>query len=337
MMRTRLTMLAAVFVGWLAPGWPSVARAGDEDIARFGTVAREQFEAGRYEAALNAYVALESLLSGGDRPALERAAARCSIARCEEELGRDLDAIESYEECIGPELPEAMRAGFAQRLETLLRTRVGELEVQCKPASARVTITRRGTAPLGPMPCGNRWARLLPGSYAVEARDANGQVATTSVVVAGGKVHQVSIHIMPAPVPVPVRQPASPRVQVREDVPIPLPSRGRPLAWIATGGAAVALVGGGVFFALAQGDLDAGDEAHQRYLETDNAAEGARLAADVRASDDSAKTNAAVSYTLLGLGAVAGGVATWLWLRDDSGDVTAIAIDPGGAHVRWSW
>ena len=67
----------------------------------------------------------------------------------------------------------------------------------------------------------------------------------------------------------------------------------------------------------AQRSVDDGDAAYRRFIESGRT--DAQALRDVRRFDDDAESAAIAAYLVLGAGAALGGVATWLWLRDDEG------------------
>lgn len=91
----------------------------------------------------------------------------------------------------------------------------------------------------------------------------------------------------------------------------------RTWAWAATAGSGAALIGGAVLLVSAQGSVDDGDAAYRRFIESGRT--DAQALRDVRRFDDDAESAAIAAYLVLGAGAALGGVATWLWLRDDEG------------------
>lgn len=109
------------------------------------------------------------------------------------------------------------------------------------------------------------------------------------------------------------------------ETPAPVEGPGYALAWALTGGAAVALAGGAVLYALALGEAD---DYH--------AGNGVRPAAESRAIRDDVRNYEISGYALLGLGAALGGLAAWRWLAAEPGDggvalrLSATAIGVGG-------
>ncbi|MCA9545014.1 MAG: hypothetical protein KC613_11510, partial [Myxococcales bacterium] len=106
---------------------------------------------------------------------------------------------------------------------------------------------------------------------------------------------------------------------------------GRTAGWI-TAAAAVGLLGAGVgcYVAAASSDAAATDAANDFNANPDPARRAA-VDAEIQGHVDDFETWRALSYTGLGLGVVAGGVATWLLL--DGGDGVSLAPTPGGAAL----
>ncbi|MCB9525483.1 MAG: hypothetical protein H6702_19195 [Myxococcales bacterium] len=115
----------------------------------------------------------------------------------------------------------------------------------------------------------------------------------------------------------------------------PLPEVDRTGAWIWTGGAAAAVVGGLVFNVTARGHLDDATAAVARQRAATDAATFTAAGQAADEAYDSAELHASTSYALLGLGAVLGGLAVWAWM-DPEGPV-GFAVGPGGLTgvVRW--
>ena len=108
----------------------------------------------------------------------------------------------------------------------------------------------------------------------------------------------------------------------------------RTWAWVTTGTAGVALIGGTALLISASGAVSDGDAAMKRFEASGQTSVEARD--DVKAADDRAVTYGLTGYGVLGVGAVLGGVATWLWLRDPEVDrEPRSAFVPGPGTVNW--
>ena len=127
--------------------------------------------------------------------------------------------------------------------------------------------------------------------------------------------------VAPAPASAAVSSPAV------AQAPASVPAPDRTSAWVATGAAGASLVGGALLLVLADAAIDDGDAAMARFEDSGRTSASARDA--VRAADDRVATYANLGYGVLGLGAVLGGLATWLWVRDP-GAPTAWTPTPNG-------
>ena len=330
---------------------PGLAQPGDgktklDDVVHLGKIAQAQFTSERYDAALKTYLALEGLLESEGRPLLERAAARCSIARCQEELGHHIDALESYDRCVVPELPAQMRDGYANRRALLEKQWVGGIATACKEPKASVQITRAESQSEGPtQACEQPWPRLRPGVYRIVATSAEGIEIKTEAVVVAGEVERVDLVFQPKPKAPPPDLPPEKAVSDVEEVAPPPPTN--TLAWGLTGGAGAAIAGSALLFVLAGQDISDGDAAYDRYDTATNRDEAAKHLRAFEDADDAAATKATVGYVLLGIGLAAGGAATWAWLRDPADGSTSttavtksevsVGVAPGGVCVGWRW
>jgi len=108
----------------------------------------------------------------------------------------------------------------------------------------------------------------------------------------------------------------------------PAPSRAG--AWVATGGAVAGLAAGAVLLAQAADAVDTGDAAYRRFLTGGRG--DAALTRDIAAADDRARERRTAGYAALGVGAVLGGLATWLWLDDDAPQRAASPPLAAGGH-----
>ncbi len=105
----------------------------------------------------------------------------------------------------------------------------------------------------------------------------------------------------------------------------------RTWAWVATGGAVLGLAGGSLLLVAAKGAVEDGDVAYARFIRGDRSNVSDRD--DVLAANDRVETFGTAGYAVLGVGAVLGGLATWLWLRspDDGSGPSAVLVGPTGA------
>lgn len=99
--------------------------------------------------------------------------------------------------------------------------------------------------------------------------------------------------------------------------PPPPPPVDRTAAIWTTVGAGASALAGGVLVGLAF--ADAADVREKRRMNISDTA-----------LEDSAQAKVVSGYTLLGVGAALGGIATWLWLRDDTAET---AIRPAGLGI----
>lgn len=105
----------------------------------------------------------------------------------------------------------------------------------------------------------------------------------------------------------------------------------RTWAWAATGAAAASLAGGALLLVLADAAIDDGDTAMARFEESGRTSVSARDA--VRDADSRVVTYATFGDAMLGLGAVLGGVAIWLWTSDPE---TSNAWRPSQNRLLWT-
>lgn len=98
----------------------------------------------------------------------------------------------------------------------------------------------------------------------------------------------------------------------------PLPRAGRPLLpWVVAGASVVALGVGGLFYGAARSDADETRTALRRYRNATDATELAAARKKATSSDAATGRAETLAYAGLGVGAVLGGVATWLFLRGE--------------------
>lgn len=112
------------------------------------------------------------------------------------------------------------------------------------------------------------------------------------------------------------------------------PAVDRTWVWVTTGTAGAAVIGGAILLIAASGAVSDGDSAEKRFHASGDTDADARD--EVLASDDRATTYGLAGYGVVGVGALLGGVATWLWLRDPAPDrEPRTAFVPGPGTMNW--
>lgn len=302
MMRTGLALAALLAAAPTAP----LAAPSDDAIAAVireeGQRAQNAFIDKDFATAVTLYERIEPLLATLPERDKELAIVRFNLARCYDELGRPVEAIDAYNKALTGPLGAELTTRVRERVGILQAQALGSLTVACAVPDARVELI--GHADHGP--CGHRFDRLAPGPYVVAVTVGDRRTTHPAEITAGGAARV---------------EPFTAALSTGPD---------RAFAWILTGSAAAALATGVVFNVLARSDRDDGDAAFAAWqLDMTPAHRQRTLDAD-----DAAQTKATVSYTLLGVGGTLGLAAAWAWLDGDD-DQTALTplVAPGGVGL----
>ena len=109
------------------------------------------------------------------------------------------------------------------------------------------------------------------------------------------------------------------------------PSVDHTWAWVTSGTAGAAVIGGVALLAASSGAVSDGDAAEKRFHAGGDVDADARD--DVLAADERATSYGLSGYGVLGVGAALGGVAAWLWLRESNAGAVTLVPAPDGAGV----
>lgn len=322
----------------------------------------ELFGANDYAGALAEFQRAEPLAPSGKG----RAAVRYNIARCLEELGRTEEAVTAFELYL--EAPDDAGTARAARrkVRSLERKLFGGLTVRCagsasvgdlEPQDCPATWTRlrAGDYEVSVRAAGfegRRPVSVAAGKTQTLEVDLPGGVAVTASVAArvrvdGREVGTTPIDravLPPGAYEIEVQAPEhavwQQRIEVRPGeltaVEAHLVSLGgfpdvaEPyLRWGTAGASAAALVGGVVALGIAAGEAGDLDSLLGAYDDADTSEEAGRLRADAERVEGEARAHRALGYTLVGVGALLAGAATWLFLRDAPDDGAASTSTQG--------
>ena len=184
--RTLLAMLVLVLSVQLARA-DSDPR---EEATRIMQSAIETHEAGDYLAALEGFNKAYALYPS--------ARLKYNLGRVLSDLGRDLEALEAFEEYLAkvPDASEKTRA-VAEAKIAVLKEKVGYLKVRCTSAGADVRVDGKiiGKGPL------DSALRVMPGDHLVASELSGYQPFLSTVDVRGGKPTEVVVKLVkPKPV-----------------------------------------------------------------------------------------------------------------------------------------
>jgi len=104
-------------------------------------------------------------------------------------------------------------------------------------------------------------------------------------------------------------------------------------AWVTAGGAVLGLAGGAFLLAEADVAVDEGDAAYARFVSSGRTSVPARDA--VLSANDRVETFGTAGHATLGVGAVLGGLAIWLWLRSPEDGTAPSALRMGQTGAIW--
>jgi hypothetical protein len=289
---------------------PSVALA-DPTSAQLNE-ARKQFQAGLEREEKGDWAGALSLF----RKVAEVKANRIvhfHIALCLEKTGKLIDAMAEF--AVAKTMAEReggtdadLTMANAKKHMDALRARTPSVLVAVKGASVFVDGAKiENSLVSSPIP-------LDPGEHAIEVRADGRKPFATKVTLVDGVTTPVRVE--PVLEPLPEKKVAPPPKPIVVDAP---PDRTG--AWIATGGAVVALAGAGVFFALRGSTLS----------ELDGACDGNRAACDPSKRDleSRGKTYTITADVLLGVSAIAAGTAIVLFTTGDKRKVSAATTGTG--------
>ncbi len=266
---------------------------------------------------------------------------RFHIARCKEHLGRLNEALGEYRiaeyEADQQSLSEAdeMKASREQleaRIPRVMILREGDA------AQSRIKLdgVQLGEASLaGPV-------TVDPGAHRLEATSLNGQVFETQFVAEENKTATVSVKFEEGSPATPPKSEQAPPQSGVEDKPN---EGGIPAGTWLLAGVGVAAIGGGVFGLIQAGKAKDDQAAAQSRIGDLCVREFCHPAvdtADVDALEQAQgdeKMFTGIGYAGLGVGALALGVAAYLWIDSDSDDAQAlgegvfVSAQPGDARV----
>lgn len=188
-MRFWLVLLVVVSVG--AP----VARAQTPDPATVGQAA-EQFERGKrlynqgnFAKAVKAFSAANAL---SPHPS-----ALFNIARCHENMGNAVEAMDHYRKALAATEDPAQRADIAGRIERL-RNRPVKIFVSSNPSGARVTVDGKAAPEPGVTPL---VVMLRPGAHVLVVGKEGYHLAVQRVLVKMGEEQPVEVPLRSLPEP----------------------------------------------------------------------------------------------------------------------------------------
>jgi tetratricopeptide (TPR) repeat protein len=302
-----MSTVVAVIVALLAQATPQQPPANPESKAKAQSLLKEGsalFEQGDYQSALDKF---EQAFSIFPSPKLQ-----FNIAQADRALGRPVEALGAYETFVAKATdasPDAVND--ARRSITELRSKLGQLRVDCTPSDATVTVDGKPVWSSGePI-----WA--VPGYHQVAIQRKEYVPAIESVEILAGKVQTLTIKLRavtgaaPAPVtltpappaPAPEAQLTRPAAEETEHRPAY-----RKYLW----------AGVGTTGALAVGAIVAGLMANSKYDELEGGC--AKTTAKCSESQiDSLKTRVHVAnalWVLTGAAALTTGVVFYMGNRE---------------------
>ena len=318
---------------------PSGPKDAEAQINATGARAGQHFAAGRFREALTLFKRLRSRLEALNRSALEQAAASCSVAMCLEELGQHLEAIEAYERCASPEMPEAQRLAALGKIRRIEQKALGRARLTCLPADASLVLLGPHGIKALPQPCDHPYDRLVPGHYILTASNPQGFSTRMELDILAGATLRLTLYLAPPEDDAPqggaeVTGELAPAIS-------PTATPDRTLAWTLTALSGTALASAGVVTLLARSDIADGDQAFEDFQDAQSRPEAAASKERAQTADQAAETKLYVSYGLLAIGLTLGGAAAWMWLDEtssaDAGPTVDVVVSPETAELRWTW
>jgi hypothetical protein len=223
-------MRAAALAAAIAFAVPLAAGAADEQVTRkkvqaYLDLAAELFKSHDFDGALGELSRAEALS--------DLAVVRYNLARCYEELHKDLQAVVAYEKYLA--LADATSGAAARQKrarETVARlapTLFGSLEVTCASAGSKVFVLELMQVPAA---CPFKVDKVPIGTYEVQTFAEGSAPTVTRVTVPAGKTVVVAAQATPAPPPVaekprePAAEPTPARDPSDKGAPHPLSEQG---------------------------------------------------------------------------------------------------------------
>ena len=282
-MKRLLSVCAALGALALAPAAGAQPPSTEEVQEHVDSGAR-LFRVGEYERALGHFQ--RALDASGEQ------ALRYPMARCQQALGRDREALASFRAFLAvPDIPPEAR-GKARMAVQLLEAKLasGTLILQVSPFGARIFVDDEevGEAPLEPLD-------LAPGQHEVRAETDGHEGVSKTVHVAAGSETTTTIALSPLLASDGAGDGAGP------------PPSASPWQWVTLGGGLALAAGGGALWWL--GDKDYQDVEDGRRSGTMSL----ERAQDLRDSGDKKLTAA---YVLVGVGGAALVTSTVLFVLD---------------------
>jgi hypothetical protein len=184
-----------------------------------------------------------------------------NIGQANRDLGRPVEAIESFERFMGevkdaaPEVTAEARKSVAE-----LKTKVGSLLIECATAGAEIGVDGK---PVGLTPLANS-VRVTPGNHQVTAKHSTGSLAMEDVNVRAGTVETVVLRLRAVVEPVAVAPTPAPAIDLQaRPAPSALPAEadqgwwlGRKWTWVAAGSTVVFTGVAAIFGARMQSRFD---------------------------------------------------------------------------------
>ncbi len=325
-------LLAALTVTLLAPMAARADRGRDavKVAQKYIELGEDLFRLDEYREAAENFVRAAKALQDGDRKV--PAALYRTLARCHDQLGEADKAIDYYERFIDraevkrrpkAKLRKAIKEAHdaVARLQGMLSRTALDFRVTPKGAEVRLDGEVMGETPLQAI-------KTTPGPHEVALSKAGHETlelkveavagAVVPVIASLGKAQADADGAPPLPsddaqTPSEAAPAAQPPAQTSSVVPWSLTG-----AAVGLGGAAITLM------LLASGqEADADERATQA-----NAGNAEAVKADVQEAYDSAGLKRNLALTLGASAAIAGGLATWLWLGSDAAATMPLTLEP---------
>ena len=225
-----------------------------------------------------------------------------NIARCQQALGNDREALSTFRRFLGGEdLPPGPR-GKAEMAVQILEKRLstGRLVVQVSPFGAEILLDGEvvGTAPLAPL-------TVTPGTHQIEVRASGRPSAGQHVQVpAGGEI--TVTFALPEPPSSPLLPPTPPATPPPE--PEPEGPSATPWQWVTLGTGAALVASGVVLWWLGEEDWQKVDDA--------NSSSSSMSREEAQKLLDDGDTKHTVGYVMMGVGGAALATSVVLFVLD---------------------
>lgn len=301
--RQMKSLLLPLLLGVGLAGGPALAASNPRDalIQAEGQKAARAFSAGDYASALRGYRAIAPLLEQTPERAQELSIVRFNMGRCYDKLGQPRAALAAYQRSLTPALPPTVVVRVQQRMARLRQTAVGAVRTVCPESEARITV--EGLPDVGG-PCGGILSDLPIGQHQLVASSGAG-ITRRPVEVRPGALVEVRI----------VFAPVAPQIPTVMDSVEEAEGPSRAVAWGLTGGAALSLTAGTIFYGMARSAHDDYESQYAAYV-ADPMSRGPAAEAAISDAYDLTGDRLLTSQILLGTGVALGLASLWWWLGD---------------------